>query len=142
MSFNKVILMGNLTRDPELSYTRNETAFAKFTIAVDQGWGEKKKTAFVDCVIWGTRAEPFHRFHKKGHQALVEGEITQDNWEDKKTGQKRSKLLVTVGDWTFAAKGEQDRKHQGGEREPYAEPPSNFGETLDDFATADADVPF
>ena len=106
-SFNKCILMGNLTRDPELRFTQNNTALCKFTIAVDSGWGDKKETAFVDCTMWGKRAEAFERFHSKGSTALVEGEIKQDTWEDKNTGAKRSKLTVTVSDWSFAGKKEE-----------------------------------
>lgn len=101
-SFNKVILMGNLTRDPELRYTPKGMAIAKFGIAVNRVWtneaGEKKEeVTFVDVDVFGRTAENVGQYMRKGRPILVEGRLRLEQWDDKQTGQKRSKLGV-VGD--------------------------------------------
>ena len=98
-SFNKVILVGNLTRDPELRYTPKGTAIAKFGLAVNRVWtneaGEKKEEAtFVDIDVFGRTAENVAQYMRKGSPLLVEGRLRLDQWDDKQTGQKRSKLGV------------------------------------------------
>ena len=101
-NYNKVILIGHLARDPELRYTAQGKAIAKFTIAVSRKWtgkdgGEaKEEVAFVECDAFGTTAENISKYMKKGSAMLVEGRLKQDNWDDKTTGQKRSKLGVVV----------------------------------------------
>ena len=101
-SFNKVILVGNLTRDPELRYTPKGTAIAKFGLAVNRVWtsesGEKKEeVTFIDVDVFGRTAENVAQYMRKGSPMLVEGRLRLDQWDDKQTGQKRSKLGV-VGD--------------------------------------------
>lgn len=103
---NHVTLQGNLARDPELRYMPNGTALCETTIAHNKKWttesGEKKDVvAFIAVTIWGKKGEVFTQYHKKGDQALVEGELAQENWDDKKTGEKRSKTKVNVTDWHF-----------------------------------------
>ena len=98
-SFNQVILIGYLTRDPELRYTTIGTAVAKFGIAVNRVWttesGEKKEeVTFVDVDCFGKTAENVAQYLKKGRQAMVEGRLKLDQWEDKQSGQKRQKLGV------------------------------------------------
>jgi len=98
-SFNKVILVGNLTRDPELRYTSKGTAIAKIGLAVNRVWtsetGEKKEeVTFVDVDIFGRTAENVGQYMRKGSPLLVEGRLRLDQWDDKQTGQKRSKLGV------------------------------------------------
>ena len=98
-SFNKVILVGNLTRDPELRYTPKGTAIAKFGLAVNRVWtsesGEKKEeVTFVDIDVFGRTAENVAQYMRKGSPMLVEGRLRLDQWDDKQTGQKRSKLGV------------------------------------------------
>ena len=98
-SFNKVILVGNLTRDPELRYTPKGTAIAKFGLAVNRIWtneaGEKKEdVTFVDIDVFGRTAENVAQYMRKGSPLLVEGRLRLDQWDDKQTGQKRSKLGV------------------------------------------------
>jgi single-strand DNA-binding protein len=100
-SFNKVILVGNLTRDPELRYTPKGTAIAKLGIAVNRVWtsesGEKKEeTTFVDVDVFGRTAENVAQYLRKGSPLLVEGRLRLDTWEDKQTNQKRSKLSVVA----------------------------------------------
>lgn len=105
-SFNKVILMGNLTRDPELRYTPKGTAVARITLAVNRTWkGEsgdsKEETSFVDVDAWGRQAEVIAQYMKKGRPFLVEGRLKQDTWEDKTTHQKQSKLKVVLESFAF-----------------------------------------
>src|SRR6202000_2185908 len=100
-SFNKVILMGNLTRDPELRYTPKGTAIAKIGLAVNRVWtneaGEKKEeVTFVDVDVFGRTAENIGQYMRKGRPILIEGRLKLDQWDDKQTGQKKSKLGVVA----------------------------------------------
>jgi single-strand DNA-binding protein len=100
-SFNKVILVGNLTRDPELRYTPKGTAIAKVGLAVNRVWtneaGEKKEeVTFVDVDIFGRTAENVGQYMRKGRPILIEGRLKLDQWDDKQTGQKKSKLGVVA----------------------------------------------
>ena len=100
-SFNKVILVGNLTRDPELRYTPKGTAIAKIGVAVNRVWtneaGEKKEeVTFVDVDVFGRTAENVGQYMRKGRPILVEGRLRLDQWDDKQTGQKKSKLGVVA----------------------------------------------
>jgi single-strand DNA-binding protein len=98
-SFNKVILLGNLTRDPEVRYTPKGTAVAELGMAVNRVYtaenGEKREeTTFVDVTLWGRTAEIAGEYLKKGRPVFIEGRLQLDSWEDKTSGQKRSKLKV------------------------------------------------
>jgi single-strand DNA-binding protein len=100
-SFNKVILMGNLTRDPELRYTPKGTAIAKIGLAVNRVWttetGEKKEeVTFVDVDVFGRTAENVGQYMRKGSPILIDGRLRLDQWDDKQTGQKRTKLGVVA----------------------------------------------
>jgi single-strand DNA-binding protein len=100
-SFNKVILVGNLTRDPELRYTPKGTAIAKIGLAVNRNWtsesGEKKEeVTFVDVDVFGRTAENVGQYMRKGRPILIEGRLRLDQWDDKQTGQKRSRLGVVA----------------------------------------------
>jgi single-strand DNA-binding protein len=100
-SFNKVILVGNLTRDPELRYTPKGTAIAKIGLAINRYWttetGEKKEeVTFVDVDVFGRTAENVGQYMRKGRPMLVEGRLRLDQWDDKQTGQKRSRLGVVA----------------------------------------------
>jgi single-strand DNA-binding protein len=100
-SFNKVILMGNLTRDPELRYTPKGTAIAKIGLAVNRVWtneaGEKKEeVTFVDVDVFGRTAENVGQYMRKGRPILIEGRLKLDQWDDKQSGQKRSKMGVVA----------------------------------------------
>ncbi len=99
-SFNRVILVGNLTRDPEVKYTTGGTAVAEIGLAVSRQWFDQKsnerkeETTFVDVTLWGRQAEVAGEYLAKGRPVLIEGRLQLDSWEDKQTGQKRSKLRV------------------------------------------------
>ena len=154
-SFNKVILMGNLTRDPELRYTANNMAICKFGLAVNRRFkdgqsGEwKEEPTFVDVTIFGARAEPFARYHTKGKPTLIEGRLALDQWEDKNGGGKRSKLYVIAETWEFVGAGgggraEGSREEGGAPRAGAAEPADGapaYGGREPEYLQAD-DTPF
>ena len=113
-NFNKVILAGNLTRDPELRYTPKGTAIAKFGLAVNRTWtgedGQKHEEAtFVDIDSFGKQAEVISQYLRKGRSILIEGRLKLDQWDDKQTGQKRSKLGVVLESFSFI-----DSNREGG----------------------------
>src|SRR5205085_9454033 len=98
-SFNKVILLGNLTRDPEVRYTPKGTAVTDLGLAVNRSYtaenGEKREeVTFVDVTFWGRTAEVAGEYLKKGRPVFIEGRLQLDTWDDKQSGQKRSKLKV------------------------------------------------
>jgi single-strand DNA-binding protein len=105
-NFNKVILAGNLTRDPELRYTPKGTAVAKIGMAINRTWkdeagGSKEEVTFVDVEAWGRQAEVIAQYMRKGRPLLVEGRLKLDTWEDKTTHQKQSKLKVVLETFSF-----------------------------------------
>lgn len=99
-SFNKVILVGNLTRDPELRHIPSGTAVCEIGLAVNRYWFDKQtntrkeETTFVDVTLWGRDAEVAAEYLTKGRPVLIEGRLQLDQWDDKQSGQKRSKLRV------------------------------------------------
>ncbi|MEY2439453.1 MAG: single-strand DNA-binding protein [Verrucomicrobiota bacterium] len=98
-SFNKVILLGNLTRDPEIRYTPKGSAVCDLGLAVNRQYtldnGEKREeVTFVDVVLWARLAEIAGEYLKKGRPVFIEGRLQLDTWDDKQSGQKRSKLRV------------------------------------------------
>jgi single-strand DNA-binding protein len=105
MNYNKVILMGNLTRDPELRYLPSNTPVVEFGLAVNRKWkkdGEtQEETCFVDCTAFGRSGEVINQFVSKGKPLMIEGRLQLDQWEDKQSGQKRSKLKVIVENFQF-----------------------------------------
>ena len=111
-SFNKVILVGNLTRDPELRYTPKGLAIGKIGLAVNRSWrneaGEQKEeVTFVDVDSFGKQAELIGQYMRKGSPILIEGRLRLDQWDDKQTGQKRSKLGVVVENFQFLGGGQR-----------------------------------
>ena len=120
-NFNKVMLMGNVTRDIELRYTPKGTAVADIGLAVNRvrtsDGGERiEETTFVDVTLWGRTAEVAHQYSGKGKPLFVEGRLHMDSWDDKATGQKRSKLKVVAdniqlmgapGGWRVAGNKDQ-----------------------------------
>ena len=105
-SLNKVLLIGNLTRDPELRYTAKGTAIAKVSIAINRHWtdeagNKKEEVTFVDVDIFGRNAENVGQYLKKGSPTLVEGRLKLDQWDDKQSGQKKSRLGVIADNVQF-----------------------------------------
>jgi single-strand DNA-binding protein len=128
-NFNKVILMGNLTRDVELRQTQSGMALAKFGMATNRKWSQngeqKESTCFVDLTAWGRQAEVLAQYVKKGSQLFVEGRLEYSTWEAKDGGGKRSKLEVVVENFQFigAPRGASAGSaggggEEGGERRP------------------------
>ncbi len=104
-SYNRIVLMGNLTRDPQLSYTPANTAICKFGIATNRKWrdrdGETREdVCFVDCALFGRSAEVFNQYMSKGRSVLVEGRLSLNQWTTPE-GDKRSKHEVVVERFTF-----------------------------------------
>lgn len=98
-NLNKVMLIGNLTRDPELKHTPKGTAVASLSLAINRSFtpagGEKREeVTFVDVEFWGRQAEIVSEYGRKGRPLYVEGRLAVDTWDDKQTGQKRSKMKV------------------------------------------------
>ncbi len=121
-SFNKVIIAGNLTRDPELRYTPKGTAIARIGMALNRRWkndaGEmQEEVTYVDVDAFGRQAEVVAQYLKKGRPLLVEGRLRLDQWEDKQSGQRRSQMRVVLESFSFMDGG-------GG---------GNRGETSDPF---------
>ena len=103
--FNKVILMGNLTRDPETRTTTGGQSVTSFALAVNRTWtqdGEKRESvSYINCVAWGKPGEIIAQYVTKGRSLLVSGRLEQRSWDDKESGQKRSVVEVIVEDFNF-----------------------------------------
>lgn len=105
-SYNKVILLGNLTRDPELRYTPKGTAVARLGLAVNRSYktdtGEtKEEVTFLDIDAWGKQAELIAQYLRKGNPLFVEGRLRLDQWDDKQTGQKRAAVKIVMENFQF-----------------------------------------
>lgn len=114
--FNKVILMGNLTRDPEVRTTPNGQNVCSFTLAVNRTWrgqdgNSQESVSYIDCVAWGKAGDIIAQYLQKGRPLLVSGHLEQRSWEDKESGQKRSKIETVVEDFNFV----DSRGNAGGE---------------------------
>jgi len=135
MSFNKVIILGNLTRTPELRTTPSGANVTDITLAVNDTFTKdgvrQERVTFVDVTVWGKSAETLCRWKKQGDPLLVEGRLQQDKWTDKETGKARSKLKVTASQFTFLPRsGNSD-----GQRRENA-PANDYGGGYDDYATS------
>lgn len=137
--YNRVILIGNLTRDPELRFTPGGTAVAKFGLAVNRKYtqnGEKKEeVTFVDIDAFGEQAETIGKYLKKGSPIFIEGRLKLDQWEDKQTQQKRSRLGIVLESFVFLDSG------VGAAKEPAAPKPVTSGLPATKAPEED-DVPF
>ena len=164
MGFNRVILIGNLTRDPELRYTPSGVAVCDLSLAVSstrgKGADRKEETVFVDVTVWERMAENCNEYLSKGRPVLVEGRLRQDTWDDRETGKKRSKLAVTALSVQFLGGGEggggarsggssRPASREGGSEAPRGEPRGEgASRRTDDEAPFDSapdagdDVPF
>jgi single-strand DNA-binding protein len=150
-NFNKVMLMGNLTRDPQVKNLPNNTFIAEFGVATSRRYrtaaGEdREETAFVDCTAFGRQAELISQFCRKGKPLFVEGRLKYDTWEDKQNGSKRSKLSVVVENFQFlsgAGPGGSGKGDASGYERPAHVP---AGHTADGGApprrTKSAELPF
>jgi len=108
-NYNKVLLMGNITRDIEMRYTPSGMAVAQLGLAINRKFRDSKsnemreEVTFVDVELWGKRAETAHQYLAKGQPVFLEGRLKLDQWDDKQTGQKRSKLKVVADTFEFVS---------------------------------------
>lgn len=120
MNLNDVRLAGNLTRDPELRHTSGGQAVVEASIAINRKFqvdGEtREEVTFVGLIIWGKSAETFARMMQKGCCVFVQGRLTQQQWDDKSTGQKRERTKVTVDSWQYVSGKRKDDGHRPAER--------------------------
>ena len=123
-NLNKVLLLGNVTRDPEVRYTPKGSAVCDLGVAVNRSYttdsGEKREeVTFVDVTLWGRTAEVASEYLKKGRPVFVEGRLQMDTWDDKQTGQKRTRLRVVADNMQLL----------GGRPPGGAEPPGDSRQT-------------
>ena len=145
-NFNKVLLIGRLTRDPQLSYTPSQTAVVDFGLAVNRNWtsrdGERREeTCFVDCRAFGRQAENINKYLSKGRQLLVEGRLTFDNWTAQDV-RKRSKHRVTVESFQFLGAPADVNKQQQSNDEQVSQAGERNGEDSSATGIGGNDIPF
>jgi len=135
-TLNKVFLIGNLTRDPELRVTPKGTVICQFGLAVnrqfkDESGQTRDETSFIDIEAWGKTGELVAKYLSKGSPSMVEGRLKMDQWEDKQSGQKRSKLKVIAENVQFLSSGQrtQNSDTEGDEPPPPSRERSGFGPT-------------
>jgi single-strand DNA-binding protein len=136
-NLNKVLLMGNLTRGPEIRYTPKGTAVGEISLAINRVWNndqnqKQEETTFVEVTLWGKQAELAGQYLTKGRGCLIEGRLQMESWDDKATGQKRSKLKVVADSMQFLP----DSK--GGNQQPRQQPQ---GRPAANNTEDDSDVP-
>ncbi len=142
-NFNKVILLGNLTRDPQLNYLPSHTAVIEFGMAVNrtykkQDGSQGEETCFVDCQMFGKRAEVINKYLHKGDPLFVEGRLKLDSWQDK-DGNKRSRLRVFVENFEFIGAGSGN---SGDNRAPMANQQRGDFDGGEAVAPPNDDIPF
>lgn len=150
-NLNRVFLMGNLTRDPELRYTPGGTAVTDVGLAVnrrvqDKATGTwKEETTFIDVTFWGRKAEVVCEYMQKGRPMFVEGRLQLDSWEDRQTGQKRSRLKVVGEQIEFIGGRQEGGRQEGGRPLQASSAPSQQDNSPDygdqDFSGGDREPP-
>lgn len=145
-NYNKVILMGNLTRDPELRYTPKGTPVVRFGLAVNRTWRDESGQSvsdvlFVDVDAFGSQAEVINQYLRKGNPLFLEGRLKLDTWEDKQTGQRRNRITVVLEAFQFVGSRQDNSSDQGsgggysgggsygqGSYTPHAQQQQSYGE--------------
>ena len=143
-NLNRVFLLGYVTRDLELKYTPKGTAIANLGLALNRVWtedGEKKEeTTFVDVTLWGRAAEVATQYLKKGQSVFIEGRLHLNTWDDKQTGQKRSRLIVVGENLQFLENREKEGPPSSGRS---SGPPAKRPQPrITDLDVEDSDIPF
>jgi single-strand binding protein len=130
---NHIVLMGRLTRDPELRYTQSQTPVASFSLAVDRdyGRGEEKQTDFIDCVAWRQTGEFVSKYFQKGSMAVVSGRLQIRDWTDR-DGNKRRSAEVVVDNVYFG----ESKRREGESRDNYG-PRDSYG-SRDNYSSRDS----
>ncbi len=147
--FNKVILMGNLTRDPETKTTSSGQSVTNFSLAVNRTWKgadgtQQEQVSYINCVAWGKTGEVIAQYITKGSPLLVSGRLDQRSWDDKESGQKRSTVEVVVEDFNFVGGG-RSSDDSGSDRAPAAKSKKTEDvviEDIDDKPIDLSEIPF
>lgn len=149
--FSKAIIAGNLTRDPELRTTPNGASVASFSVAVnrvyrDSNGTQKEDVSFIDCSAWGKLGEMIGQYAKKGSGVLVSGRLSQRTWEDKTSGQKRSRVEIVVEDFNFTGaasdRNGEGRSNFGAQQEADAEEADFSSDDMPDEPIDLSEIPF
>ena len=140
--FNKVILMGNLTKDPETRTTPSGQTVTNFGLAVNRTWKgqdgqQQEAVSFINCVAWGKPGEIIAQYLNKGRPVLVSGRLDQRSWDDKESGQKRSTVEVVVEDFNFVDSG--NSSDNGGASASNNSQGNSRGKKSDDVVIEDID---
>jgi single-strand DNA-binding protein len=143
MAFNKVVLLGNLTADPETRTTPSGQNVTSFSLAVNRTWNDasgqrQEETSFINCTAWGPRGETIAKYVGKGRQLLVSGRLQQRSWDDKETGKKRSTIDVVVEEFSFVSDGNRD----GSSSMPSAKSNEPVIDDISDEPIDLSDIPF
>jgi single-strand DNA-binding protein len=129
MAINVIVASGNIGKDAEQRWTSNGKCIASFSLPVKQGYGEHEKTSWVQCRLFGPKAEKLPQYLTKGTKVTVTGEFVLDEWKDQQ-GNKRTAPVIIVNDIDFGSSGQkQDVQNNGSNRQrnaPQQEPPMNF----------------
>jgi single-strand DNA-binding protein len=143
-NYNRVILAGHLTRDPQLRFTPNQVAVCEFGMAINRKMKDgKQDVTFVDVTAWNKTAETIQKCFKKGAAILIEGRLTFQQWDDAATGKKRSKLFVTADSFTFVGGKVDDAPAAKPKDDPLFSDKPKAGETTGDLGDdLDSDLPF
>ena len=141
--FSKAIITGNLTRDPELRTTPNGASVCSFSVAVnrvyrDSNGEQKEDVSFIDCSAWGKLGEMISQYAKKGSGVLVSGRLDQRSWEDKTSGQTRSRVELVVEDFNFTGQAPTGGASSSTESAPSNDIPDDIPDEEIDLS----DVPF
>jgi len=150
--FSKAIIAGNLTRDPDLRTTPNGASVCSFSVAVnrvyrDSSGTQQESVSFIDCSAWGKLGEMIGQYAKKGSGVLVSGRLDQRTWEDKTTGQKRSRVEIVVEDFNFTSNanerdgGSRGGNTYGGDGGEVAEAPAGEGNSAEEEIDL-SEIPF
>ncbi len=150
MAFNKVILLGNLTADPETRSTPSGQSVTSFSLAVNRTWNDangqrQEETSFINCTAWGQRGETIAKYVGKGRQLLVSGRLQQRSWDDKETGKKRSSIDVVVEEFSFVSDGRGGQGAGGSTSSNSQSSSSNNSAPTDDIDSSPidlSDIPF
>lgn len=140
--FSKAIIAGNVTRDPELRTTPSGSSVCSFSVAINRtyrdGSGEQKESvSFIDCSAWGKLGETISQYAKKGTGIIVSGRLEQRSWDDKNTGQKRSRVEIVADDFVFAG----SREGGAGSNSSYSGSTSSQTSDSADSESAPDDIP-
>jgi single-strand DNA-binding protein len=138
-SLNKVILIGNLTRDPEVRFTPKGTAVCDLSIAVNRKWRDdagntQEEVTYVEIAVWGKTAENCGQYLKKGSSACFEGRLQLETWDDKTTGQKRSKIKVVAEQVQFLSSPNREGGQPSSQQPPRQQPARRTAADAMDYA--------